>query len=568
MIQSPPISAIKWHQQPTWQKYFAQLFAYYSRQWYAVVIGDQFPYAAVDSKNRRVFINPEQVEPEAGMIRFRPSSLGEFLAKMIQGLIAHEAGHVHFSAQKPSQTVLGQLWNALEDERMERLMAERFPELEEWFSFLGDTVLVQHMPTSKLLSGCLLHRWEHDRNDQKRFQPCPDQLGLWQQVKALVEVAWRAENSDQVTNLAREILALLGEAEDGAEKPELKGFDLLNEDFAGNGEQEPPPIARAADDETIETTGEASTEDQDPATELDESSNENAQNDKSNDQPEDEFLPTSTTNQGADSSQSSPNKHHPSSDDPTAPEETPGMPPVPSLDELNAEGVVERIEAFARELASLLKPFEPRKLATPSRNSGRLSPQRVMAQRDRVFERKVPPPKLETLFIDVLFDVSSSMGDQHKAGTKMFTALHSAMMVERACEIAGVKRRITAFDGGIHALTAADSDPSVTRGRIAGVHCGGSTLLSQALRHVIGQPTPAGAKRIVAVISDGDLDKGDKSSCLALVRRNPKLHFLPMLLGLELESLAAYESIFGHATPIERIELLPSVMRLLIARLR
>ena len=56
-------------------------------------------------------------------------------------------------------------------------------------------------------------------------------------------------------------------------------------------------------------------------------------------------------------------------------------------------------------------------------------------QRERVFERPVPPPKAERVLIDTLVDVSGSMGDPDDPEATLWTAIHTAMLIERACEI-------------------------------------------------------------------------------------------------------------------------------------
>lgn len=610
MIPSPTISAAKWYQQPHWKRYFRDLFAYYARHWYTVIIGDQFPYGAVNSSTKQVFINPEQTPPISGLIRHRPSSDGEFLSMMMQALIAHEAGHVHFSGKKPHAPLLGQLWNTLEDERMERLMAARFPELERWFDFIGDTVLVQSMPTSDLLAGCLLHRWEHDRPGAKRFNPNLEQLELWDQVRTLVETSWIAEHSDAVTENARAILSLLGKAEHSPEQPGLNGFDRMNEDFSGDGEPQPQAQASsgqgqpltaqedpehqngaAKDQEHAETVQPSSQEQPDDPGQGHETSDNLGESEaqttgSSDDQdPNAEIAQTPTpcddsptpANQNTTTQADQPEENvHPttsilvrssSSDEPSLPVLMPSQPKVPVQAELDAEPILERVEGAARELAALLSPFEPRKLHSPSRNTGRLSPQRLMSGRERVFERKTPPSKLETLFIDVLVDISSSMEARDTPGSKMNVAVHTAMMVERACELAGIARRVTAFDDDVLPICNQSLDARSARGRIAGMDAFGGTNLGQAIGFVLEQPA-AGSKRLVVVVSDGALDEEDRLHCVELVKNKPRVLFLPILLGVSESEVQSYRSIFGHATPVSDIELLPSVMRILLARVR
>ena len=150
----------------------------------------------------------------------------------------------------------------------------------------------------------------------------------------------------------------------------------------------------------------------------------------------------------------------------------------------------------------------------------------------------------------------------------MNVAVHSAMMVERACELAGIARRVTAFDDDVLPVCDQSLDARTARGRIAGMDAHGGTNLGQALGFVLEQSVPAGAKRLVVVVSDGVLERSDQTNCAELVKDKPRVLFLPVLLGVGEDGIGSYRSIFGHATPVNDIELLPSVMRILIARVR
>ena len=392
-----------------------------------------------------------------------------------------------------------------------------------------------------------------------------------------------------------------------AEQPNLQGFDRMNEDFSGDGEAQPQPSSGQGqpseaqegsespigveDQEEAETVQRSSQKQPDGQSHIQERSDKlgesqaqttgssgvkdpNAERPQTPNPNDDSQTPA---NQDAATEDDGPEQDDQAtklrqvrsgSDEPSLPILLPNQPDVPAQAELAAEPILKRVEGAARELAALLSPFEPRKLHISSRNTGRLSPQRVMAGRERVFERKNPPPKLETLFIDVLVDISGSMNPRDTPGSKMNVAVHSAMMVERACELAGIARRVTAFDDDVLPICDQSLDARTARGRIAGMDAHGGTNLGQALEFVLEQPTPAGAKRLVVVVSDGVLERADQTNCAELVKDKPRVLFLPVLLGVGEDGIGSYRSIFGHATPVNDIELLPSVMRILIARVR
>ncbi len=127
---------------------------------------------------------------------------------MIEGLLAHEAGHVRFSIAKPAASTLGWLVNALEDERIERLMQADNPKLKKLFDVLGDVFLREALGSRNFgnsLNGCLLWRWAHDRITWKADKPSE-----WDEIRPLVEQSWIAPDMNVVIGLAKQILNILG----------------------------------------------------------------------------------------------------------------------------------------------------------------------------------------------------------------------------------------------------------------------------------------------------------------------------------------------------------------------
>jgi hypothetical protein len=217
-----------------WQRYLRDLLLVRGRRRYILSLSEQYPLGATDTRRHLVLINPTQLDVPADAaagrrIRHLPpititatatvatSWRDVFQQAITVGVVEHEAGHIRHSGTKPPGTTIGWLWNALEDERQERLQALAHPELGDLFDFLGDAVWYGTESTDRLLDGCLLWRWEHDRPaHERKFRPStPGDVELWQQrVCPLVEQAWTADTSEQVTTIARQILQVLGLPED------------------------------------------------------------------------------------------------------------------------------------------------------------------------------------------------------------------------------------------------------------------------------------------------------------------------------------------------------------------
>ena len=206
-------SPLPWYQQGRIKKWLSDLFALTSRKkTYTLQIGGSKGLAWVAPQLRRVYVTtklPTTTEGHA-LLRFDPGNADARMELMLKGFIAHEAGHVRHSHQKPEGKV-GRIWNCIEDERIERLMAAEFPELKVAFTFLGDIVNEQHRPkwSYTAMEGLLVWRFEHDRTTP-RWQPRKADRDLWfDEILPRLEQGWQAPDSNEVERLAREIHALI-----------------------------------------------------------------------------------------------------------------------------------------------------------------------------------------------------------------------------------------------------------------------------------------------------------------------------------------------------------------------
>ncbi|MEF2278311.1 vWA domain-containing protein [Deinococcus sp. YIM 134068] len=236
IVPSGP-STLPWPQQPSWRTFAGQLFRFYSRKSnFTVLITRRGGTAAVDPVSKVVYLDPDLLPvTDPGVIRHAPGDEHGIRALLLRAILAHEAGHVQFSGDKPP-ALLGQLWNALEDERMERLMAARYPELAPAFDFLGDTLAEKVSLKWRFdsLEGCLAMRFEHDRAAPKW---APARLDEWADIWPLVQAAWTAPDSDRVTWIAGCILGLLG-LDQADERDPFGG--LVGSDGAGDPDRQQP----------------------------------------------------------------------------------------------------------------------------------------------------------------------------------------------------------------------------------------------------------------------------------------------------------------------------------------
>lgn len=203
---------------------------------------------------------PDDMAPDArrvpcqwgGRSIVRDSTLQVVTAR---ALAFHEGGHVLFT---DNPTVYGPthkwLWNALEDERMERLTAAYYRPAARDFAELGLRCWINIQPekgdrNSTLLNSCLSHRWDHERpaaSTSKLTIP-PDDHDFWHEtIKPLVEAAWVAPTSQRVSEIALDILQHLDIA------PENNTIALV---LQGNAPDGSPMGLRDSDDPMIVLDG-------------------------------------------------------------------------------------------------------------------------------------------------------------------------------------------------------------------------------------------------------------------------------------------------------------------------
>ncbi|WP_414657744.1 vWA domain-containing protein [Deinococcus sp. VB343] len=235
-----------WWQTPQIRKWALAMWRYYSwRPGYRLTLSTELTQTAyVNMQGKLVVCNPEYPYPPLNYrqgVRNLPGDIHEFQMKYLESLIAHEAGHTHFSGPLPAG-LLGQLVNIIEDERMERLMVKMFQPLGELFRFAGDAdaayTLSKVGTGGDVIQGCLMHRftWHHPK-----WKYVPDQSDAchWPKVREILEAAWVAPEYEDVICAAREIFKILGLPENAPRRKELEVFtEGENQELSGAGTPE------------------------------------------------------------------------------------------------------------------------------------------------------------------------------------------------------------------------------------------------------------------------------------------------------------------------------------------
>lgn len=458
----------------------ANTLAYYSRRTdYRFKFDFKHATAYVDYRSKVVGMNPNFPKVrrnEKANLRHLPKNWRNF---WIKGYLAHEAAHIVFT--KPTKNTLkggalGQMANILEDERIERLMAHKDPSLKAVFDTLGD-VFLQRQTNQSAYACCLYWRWYHDRQDT---MPC-NEPQLWQQVQPLVEQAWTAAKFEEVVQLASQILAVLGIEE------QSQPIALPFCEVGGGG---------GLDSNQGETGG---------------------------------GVRGSGGNQGpAGGGLQQPE----SPDDEESPEVLPEEKAI--FDDNNAEDLLDEIEGYARELATMLYIPQQPSLARASR-SGRFSYDRYIRQSERYFEKKVFHPRKGIPEIRLAIDISGSM-----SGERILCAKEVAATFVRTAQILGTTYQIRAFNSMDHELPSGKRFEECFK-VIGGLIPAGGTELYPSLKRLL-----QGQQALVVIICDGGLGDSDFLACQKLLRNSPHM-VLPVLLEVDASTVERYERYFGKA---------------------
>ncbi|MBI9044601.1 MAG: hypothetical protein JEZ06_08955 [Anaerolineaceae bacterium] len=169
-----------------------------------------------DLKNLVIRVNAQIAPEETVEIQFR----------LTQGILAHEVGHAFFTdawPDKKSGTMLLDLVNILEDERIERAVGILYPGVVPVIHQVGDLFLGEFSPLEfkkmeanlQVFNLSLIWRWEQRKVKMteirmlKKYHIQEAGRELWTHVQPLVEEAWQAANTSEVIRIAEDILNIL-----------------------------------------------------------------------------------------------------------------------------------------------------------------------------------------------------------------------------------------------------------------------------------------------------------------------------------------------------------------------
>ncbi|GBF04697.1 Zn-dependent peptidase [Deinococcus aerius] len=516
--------AVQWHRQLAWRTYVQELFRLVSRRRDFTTEFRRLPFTAgVLPEQRRLLLDPALLSVPPLGVRFDPGDEYGRRVTLLRSIASHEGGHVVFSGRKPEEQRLGWLWNALEDERMERLVMRRFPELCADFDFLGDVLwLGDHRPQVDLQTACLVWRWAHDRPDVPFAVPL-ELEGLWrEQVRPLVEEAWEAHRDD-VMEIARAILEVLPEELREEAEP---GLGADGGGMSGVQPEEPQQPVRGKGKRGDEETAEAGSGG--PGSE--------------NPIPEDISRP-GTSGAG----------------------ELPGPPPAPVA--TAPDRLLLLTEGYARRLAPLLAPPGRPARQEAHRSRGRFRYDRHVQGAERPFRRRVGEDRPVPFLLRLCVDLSTSM-----SGERLRAAREAAFMLARAAHLARSRLQVIGFTSSAHEIVPPDLPWQEAAARLVGLEAGGGTQLSRGLELALQGCARPDEQEILIVITDGELLPADVRTCgLLLDDQRPyrrTLAVVPILIGESVQFASSYLDLFGAAYPVMTLDEVSRTVQAALTTLR
>lgn len=416
-----------------------------------------------------------------------------------RGLLIHEVGHARYTTPHEGLSpVVHQVSNILEDERIERIMAEQFysvrPALlaltRHAFKEARQSVERREIGFPEDDPGwvalyMLQHRWAVRLGQTVPIELSDLNRRRWEQVKPLVEEAWGAADSRRVDQIAVQIVETLGLSE------------RLPEQHLGHF------------DDVIGSRG-------DPAERSPGNGKSSAWNDGDCPRLPDDRLPAPTAGQeGSRSIRLGP--------------------PGPLL---------EQAGPHAARLIDLLELPELESAPEWSDRYGRLSVRAAIRTRDRMpFVMRVDPePDARSFAIGVLLDCSGSM-----SGAKFVAAQVAAAMLHLTCAELDIWHSVVAFEGATQVVNS-DTHSELCLARLAGLWPGTGSRVGPSYRALLDQmaarPEPT---RILLVIHDGEPDDATQVTALNREAADRRIEVFGIALALDPNESRRMRSLFGRA---------------------
>ncbi|MEN6520049.1 MAG: hypothetical protein ABFD46_02720 [Armatimonadota bacterium] len=175
---------------------------------YEVVIEpdqDKCHSACCSFESKRITVNPTI---------FNVSPKEQYL--LTKAALVHEAGHRRYTTPTPLPSIISEIFNILEDERVENRMWEEFIGLRWLIKRLAARFYEEAEPVNKasdmphaVVSYFLQLRWAKRIGKPVKGGLSSRNAALWEKIEPLVYESWQAESSESVTRNTAKIAEIL-----------------------------------------------------------------------------------------------------------------------------------------------------------------------------------------------------------------------------------------------------------------------------------------------------------------------------------------------------------------------
>jgi hypothetical protein len=424
------------------------------------------PTGYCDFQRREIVVNP-------GVLGAKPPDQ----YRLTKAILVHESGHRRFTTPADSSPLVHKVSNILEDERVERLMADGFAGLRPFVRELSEALYEQSPEideasesAGEVVAYFLQLRWARRLGRPVKGALSAVNQERWEKVEELVLEAWEAETSETVNRNAEEIVRILGLKE--FELPSWV-IELLEKIGCGRGE-------RHADDRA-------------EAAEATSSSEEGKAGDDASTEPFDGEIPPNDSRLGSG---------------------TDAIEPQPYV------ALEDKVRPLAEKLIEELSFDEAAAKIESAERGGRFSVREFLRDRSSPFlvaeEALHLPP---TMAVKVIVDHSTSLNLRTANGTRMQSIAEAVMMLHLVCLELEIRHEVIVTP---QALTIADSAIG-ERGKalIAGLvpaKCGYEDMGKAIQNHAAPMAEDPEDLKLVVCLTDGACNDAElgKTLCRAL----------------------------------------------------
>jgi len=409
-------------------------------------------------------------------------------------------------------SVLHYLTNVLEDERVENLMARAFRQLRGIFRFLGDLAMEKTSPLPEddapwnVLGACLMWRWVHRKKGPEKALKgnlSPVNQKRWEHVRPMVERAWWARDTEEVADIAREILKYLGLPDECPLPDWLRELLEILDKVATAGQRVPGDEPDLVNIEDAPGHG----QDDDQGSHPDQ-------------EPLGPHLPRGHERGGHLSGV---------------------VQPAPYL-ELEAEA-----EPLARRLARELEVPDPEARVEAVEVGGRFNFRQECRTPDMPFLDIVTTgPRAPQVAIELGWDGSGSMGQG--SDPKIVASRKGVMTLLLACQELGIPLAITRFPGNI-VLKEYDDNSELPKALVAGFQGTDGYEKVSWMMEERGKVLEARRERVklMVIVHDGyPVYQDDPERIVRWIRSHPDVFTLGVYLGDDQDEIQAMRGLFQH----------------------